>query len=133
MPEGRDSQTGAILGAAIEVHKTLGPGFLENVYLHALVLELRERQIPFRREVPIPVYYKGTKLECGYRVDLLCFDQLLVELKAQVCLTSIDEAQVINYLRATDCERALLMNFGAPRLQFKRLILTADYKLSKEP
>lgn len=126
---GGDSQTYAIIGAAMEVHSTLGHGFLEAVYLNALAIELGERQIPYQREVPIPVFYKGVKLACGYRVDFLCYGNLLVELKAQAGLTEIDEAQVINYLRATDCERALLINFGAERLQYRRLVFSNDRKL----
>lgn len=124
----RDAQTSAILGAAAEVHKTLGCGFLETVYLEALCAELRTRDIPFHREVAIPVYYKDEKLACGYRADLLCYGNVLVELKAQVYLTAIDEGQVINYLRATGLERALLLNFGAPRLQIKRLVLTEKFR-----
>lgn len=124
----RDAQTSEILAAALEVHFQLGPGFLEGVYLEALPSELRLREIPFQREVPIPVYYKSEKLSCGNRADLLCFGSVLVELKAQTGLTPIDEAQVINYLKGTDLERALLLNFGTPKLQIKRLVLTADYK-----
>jgi GxxExxY protein len=124
--DARDPQSHAVIGAAMEVHNTLGHGFLEAVYLNALCLELASRQIPFRREVPIPVYYKEVKLACGYRVDFLCYGSLLVEIKAQVGLTDIDDAQVINYLRATDCERALLLNFGTARLQYRRLVLTKE-------
>jgi GxxExxY protein len=124
----RDLQSGAVLGAAYEVHNVLGHGFLEAVYLNALCLELMMREIPFRREVPIPVYYKETKLACGYRADLLCYTGLLVELKAQSALSPFDEAQVLNYLRATGLERALLLNFGTPRVQVKRFVLTADHR-----
>jgi GxxExxY protein len=124
----RDPQSAAVLGAAIEVHRTLGHGFLEAVYLNALCIELLQRGIPFTREMAIPVFYKEVKLACGYRADLLCYGSLLVELKAQAGLTEIDEAQVINYLRATTLDRALLLNFGTPRLQIKRLILTEDHK-----
>jgi len=127
-PPQRDPQTSAVLGAAIEVHKELGPGFLEAVYLNALCLELMSRAIPFSREIAIPVFYKDTKLDCGYRADLLCFGSLLVELKAQTGLTEVDDAQVINYLRATNIERALLLNFGTPKLQIKRLILSARFR-----
>ena len=130
--EDRDSQTAAIIGAAFEVHNTLGHGFLEAVYLNALCLELMMRDIPFRREIAIPVFYKGEKLACGYRCDLLCFGSLLVELKAQAGLTEVDHAQVINYLRATEHERALLLNFGTPRVQVKRIILTGEYR-NKNP
>lgn len=123
-----NSQTSAIIGAAITVHNELGHGFLEAVYLHAMCCELRVANIPFQREVPIPVYYKGEKLACGYRADLLCYARILVELKAQAGLTEVDDAQVINYLRASDNEVALLLNFGTPRLQIRRLILTAEYR-----
>jgi GxxExxY protein len=128
MNEIRDAQTSAILGAAIEVHMELGPGFLEVVYLNSLCLEFIARSIPHAREVAIPVFYKGTKLSCGYRVDLMCFGSVLVELKAQSGLTEADEAQVINYLKATELERALLLNFGTPKLQIKRLVLTNERK-----
>ena len=133
MAEERDQQSSAVLGAAIEVQRVLGHGFLEAVYLNALCEELGRRQIPFRREVAIPVYYKETKLACGYRADLVCYGGLLVELKAQAGLTEIDEAQVINYLRATEIERALLLNFGTPKLQIRRLVLTAAYRMQEAP
>jgi GxxExxY protein len=126
--EARDAQTSAILGAAVEVHRILGHGFLEAVYLNALCLELVQREIPFIRELAIPVFYKETKLACGYRADLLCYGSVLVELKAQSGLTEIDEAQVINYLRATEINRALLLNFGTPRLQIKRLVLSEAFR-----
>lgn len=77
----------------------------------------------------MPVYYKEKKLECGYRADFLCFDSIIVELKAQAGLTDVDEAQVINYLRASNVSIGLLLNFGTPKLQIKRLVLTEDYRL----
>jgi GxxExxY protein len=97
-----DTQSAAVIGAAFEMHNLLGHGFLETVYLHALCNELLLGEIPFHREMAIPIYYKEAKLPCGYRADLVCFSSLLVEIKAQAGLTQIDEAQVINYLRATD-------------------------------
>lgn len=124
----RDDQTAAILGAAFEVHNELGFGFLENVYLEALCLELTARSIPFEREVGLVVYYRETLLPCRYRVDLICYGSVIVELKATVGLSEMDEAQVLNYLRATTCERALLLNFGTPRMQYKRLILSNEYR-----
>ena len=133
MDEKRDGQTSAILGAAIEVHMELGPGFLEVVYLNSLCLEFIARSIPHGREVGIPVFYKGTKLSCGYRADLVCFGSVLVELKAQSGLTEADEAQVINYLKATELERALLLNFGTPKLQIKRLVLANERKHPGSP
>lgn len=120
----RDPQTAAVLGAAFEVHNTLGQGFLEAVYLHALCLELTARGVPIRREVAIPIFYKAFKLSCSYRSDILAYDELIVELKAQSALSDVDRAQVINYLKATGIERALLLNFGSPRLQYQRIVLT---------
>jgi GxxExxY protein len=124
----RDSQTGAVLGAAVEVHKTLGHGFLETVYQEAMAQEFGRRDIPFRAQVPMRIYYKGERLGCGYRADFICFGSVLVELKAQSGLTEIDDAQVINYLRATDLERALLLNYGTMKLEVRRLIVTQEYK-----
>jgi GxxExxY protein len=106
----------------MEVHRQLGCGFLEPVYQEALAIELTARAIPFRREAQLPVHYKGTELSCSYRADFVCFDAVIVELKAASVLTSVDQAQVINYLKATGFERALLLNFGAPRLEFKRIV-----------
>lgn len=122
-----------MLGAAVEVHRQLGEGFLERVYQRALSLELRERGIPHKCEVSVPILYKGHELDCNYRADMICFDGLLVELKSQSDLTEVDEAQVINYLRATQFERALLLNFGKARLQVKRPILTEDRKHPPSP
>ncbi len=118
----RDPQTYAILGAAIEVHRVLGAGFLEAVYQESLSLELAGRGIPHRREVPISVKYKGQDLACSYRPDFVCFDDVLVELKALAALTSLESAIAINYLKATGFHRLLLVNFGTTRLEFKRLI-----------
>ena len=117
----RDPQTHAIIGAAMEVHSTLGCGFLEPVYQEALALELHERQVPSRREVELPVCYKGRRLNCAYRADFLCFEEIIVELKALAALGGIEQAQVINYLKATGLRRALLLNFGSARLEVKRL------------
>jgi GxxExxY protein len=118
----RDPQTGAILGAAIEVHKSLGCGFLEAVYHSALSLEMYDRCIPFRHEVELPVLYKGRVLDCRYRADFVCFDGVIVELKAMDAIGSIELAQVMNYLKATGFERALILKFGAPVLDFKRVV-----------
>src|SRR5690349_8809820 len=97
----RDPQTYAIIGAAMEVHRELGHGFLELVYQTALSLELRTRAIPYAAEVALPIRYKGKLLSCAYRADFVCFENILVEIKAITQLTSADDAQLINELKAT--------------------------------
>ena len=118
----RDPETFAIIGAAMEVHRELGHGFLEAVYQEALAIELAVRKIPFQREVPLAVNYKGQKLACSYRADFVCYENVLVELKAISQLTGADEAQVINEMKVTGMQRALLFNFGAPSLEYKRRV-----------
>ena len=113
----------------MEVHGTLGEGFLEAVYQEALALEFAARQIPFKREVQVPIYYKGRKLELFYKADFICYEDLLVELKALSELPGAAEAQVINYLKGTGLNRAILLNFGAKSLQHKRLV--RDYHLEE--
>lgn len=119
-----DEQTEAIIAAAIEVHKQLGHGFLEKAYSKALAFELLSRSVPTRTEIPIPIYYKQQKSGCGYQADMVCFDEIIVELKAQSGLGDCDLAQVINYLKASGYSRALLINFGQPKIQIRRLIVT---------
>jgi GxxExxY protein len=117
-----DPRTYAIIGAAQEVHRVLGRGFLEAVYQDALAAEFAIRRIPFAREVELSVVYKGAPLSGKYRSDFICYADVLVETKAIVKLTGIEAAQIINYLRATGIETGLLLNFGADSLQYERFI-----------
>ena len=123
----RDPQTYAIIGAAMEVHRVLGCGFLEPVYQEALAKEFLLRGIPFRRDLELPITYKGDLLAVKYKPDFICYDAVIVELKALDKLGGKEKAQVINYLKATGYERGLLLNFGTARLEYERLILTARY------
>ena len=128
----RDPQTHAIIGAAMEVHRQLGPGFLEPVYQEAMAIELADRAIPFVREAMLPVFYKGQRLNCSYRADFVCYESVIVELKALQALTGVETAQLLNYLKATRLERGLLLNFGCPSLEFKRFIFSNARKESTE-
>lgn len=119
----RDPRTEAIIGAAMDVHNELGPGFLESVYQDALVMELADRGIPFEREVLMTVHYKGSRLDAAFRADLICHGDIVVELKAIKALTKADEAQLFNYLKALDIRLGLLINFGTPRLEVRRRVL----------
>ena len=118
----RDPRTYAIIGAAIEVHKHLGCGFLESVYQEALAIELGLREILFRREVRLPVSYKGQVLLTSFCADFICFDSLVVELKALAHMSGNEEAQLINYLKATRFKVGLLLNFGTRSLQHRRFV-----------
>jgi GxxExxY protein len=113
----------AIVGAAIEVHRELGAGFLEAVYQEALERELALREIAFEAQRELVIHYRGQPLSKIYVCDLLCFDKVLVELKAMDRLTGREEAQVINYLKAAGLPVGLLINFGAHgKLEWRRLV-----------
>ena len=115
-------QTYEIIGAGMSVHGELGCGFLEAVYQEALEIELLERGHPFQAQMPIRIRYKGQPIQKRYVADLLCFDNIIVELKAISYLGGNEEAQVLNYLKATGVRVGLLINFGKTRLEWKRLI-----------
>ena len=115
----------AIIGAAMEVYNNLGHGFLEAVYHEALEMELAERGIPFIHQPSIMVVYKGKPLAKSYAPDLVAYDKIVIELKAMNHLSSVEESQLINYLKATNYKLGLLINFGHPnQLDWKRMILT---------
>jgi len=130
-PTQNDPRTYAVIGAAMEVHRMLGCGFLEAVYQEALALELTTRNIKFKREVPLPVAYKGQLLATGYCADFICFDSVVVELKAIAQMSGTEEAQVINYLKATGYEVGLLLNFGSRSLQHRRFVLSKSVESAK--
>ncbi len=123
MEDQRDPETYAIIGAAMEVHRQLGCGFLEAVYQEALAIEFELRGIPYRPQVELPLAYKSRRLKTFYRADFVCFESIIVELKALDGLSGADRAQIINYLKATGFKRGLLFNFGAPRLEYERFVL----------
>ncbi|MFW6163693.1 MAG: GxxExxY protein [Planctomycetota bacterium] len=122
--EDEDPRTYAILGAAMELHREKGCGFLEPVYHECFERELELRGIPFEHEKEFRIYYKGQELKKRYVADFVCFGEVLGELKALDRLTSREEAQVINYLKASGLSVALLLNFGAESLEWKRVVYT---------
>ncbi|MCC9602464.1 GxxExxY protein [Stieleria sp. JC731] len=111
-----DSLTREIIGAAIEVHKNLGPGLLESAYRACLAYELRNRQFDVEEEYPVPLIYGDVKMACGYRADLLVDHRRIVEIKAKSAIHPVDKAQTLSHLRLLDLRFGLLINFHVPRL-----------------
>lgn len=117
-----DPETHAILGAGITVHRKMGRGFLEHVYAPCLAIELQRHGIPFEQEVALPVQYDEIPLPVSFRVDFVCYGSIIVEVKALPRLTSREEAQLMNYLKAANMHRGLLLNFGEEVLGKKRIV-----------
>ena len=115
--DAQDPLTDRIIGLAIEVHRALGPGLLESAYEQCLCYEFESHGIPFRQQVSLPVTYKSVRLDCGYRMDLVVADQVVVELKTVERLLPIHEAQLLTYLKLSGIRTGLLMNFNAAVLK----------------
>ena len=117
MVKNRNYLSGQVIGAAIEVHKTLGPGLLESAYEECLCHELNLRNISFERQKPLPVEYKGVKLDCGYRLDIVVKKEIILELKSCDQIKAIHKAQLLTYLKLTGIKYGLLINFNVPILK----------------
>jgi GxxExxY protein len=118
----KDERTYKIIGASMEVHKELGCGFLEAVYQEALTREFKAQSIPFESQPVVEITYKNEPLDKKYQPDFICYDKIIVELKAISELSGNEDAQLINYLKATKLKVGLLVNFGAKSLEHKRLV-----------
>ena len=112
-----------IIGACMEVHNELGCGFLEPVYQDALEIEFKNKGIPFQKEKELKIFYKGIKLEHKYFADFVCYEKIIVELKALKSLNTEHESQLLNYLKATGFKLGILVNFGESQLKYKRFVL----------
>jgi GxxExxY protein len=122
-----DPQTYAIIGAAMEVHNVRGTGFLEIVYRDCCAIEFAARNIPFVMEVPFPLTYKGHRVGGNYHADFVCFEEIIVEIKAHGARNlPVDHAQMLNYLAAAEKSRGLLLNFGGPRLTYQRFVMSSN-------
>lgn len=121
--EADDPETFAIIGAAMEVHRVLGCGFLEAPYAAALAIEMTLRGVPVQREVSYTVRYKGRDLPSRYRADLVCFGAVIVEVKAIRTIGDVEMAQALNYMRASGLKRALILNFSGRKLAYRRVVM----------
>lgn len=120
-----DTLTQSVIGFAIEVHRHLGPGLLESAYEECLCFELKQADIPFNRQVPLPVLYKRVRLDCGYRLDLVVDHRVIVELKTVERLLPVHEAQLLTYMKLSGVATGLLLNFNSALLKdgLRRLVL----------
>ncbi len=125
VPHQNDRLTEQIIGFAIEVHRHLGPGLLEATYEECLCHELKQNSVAFRRQVPLPVVYKSVRLDCGYRIDIVVENQVILELKTVERLMPIHEAQVLTYMKLSGLQTGLLLNFNTAVLKdgIRRLML----------
>ena len=114
-----------VIGCALEVHRFLGPGLLESAYEQCLAFELSSHNIKFKRQEPVPVIYKGIKLDCGYKIDLLVEDELIVELKSVSEINHLHEAQILTYMKLTQKQTGLIINFNSQLLKngIKRFVI----------
>jgi GxxExxY protein len=118
----KDQKTYKIIGAAMEVHQELGCGFLEAVYHEALTREFYDQNIPFKSQPIVNIQYKGRSLKKTYLPDFICYDTIIVEIKALQNVSGIEESQMINYLKASGIEIGLLLNFGSKSLEYNRFV-----------
>jgi len=118
----KDKRTHEIIGAAMEVHNIIGPGYLEAVYQECLEIEFEEKKFLFMAQPQLEIYYKGRKLKKFYVPDFIVFNDIVLEIKAEKALTKVDEAQIINSLKISHHKVGLLINFGEESLRFKRFI-----------
>lgn len=120
-----EQETYKIIGACINVHKILGKGFLESVYQEALEKEFTRRNIPFQRQPKLSLYFEGEKLKKYYIADFLCYNSIVLEIKAGAILNDANVRQLQNYLKASKQKLGILINFGSPSLTYKRIINTS--------
>ncbi len=118
----KDPRTFAIIGAAIEVHKQMGSGFLEAIYQECLEIEFKKRKIPYEAQPVLKVFYKDIELKKYYKPDFIVYKEVVIEIKAENSLTKVDEAQIINSIKNSGKKVGLLINFGENSLKFKRFV-----------
>ncbi|MFH1981140.1 MAG: GxxExxY protein [Pseudomonadota bacterium] len=127
----RDPLTGTVIGCAIDVHRALGPGLLESTYKQCLAHELHLNGVSFKLEHPLPVAYKGILLNCGYRIDMVVDDRLIIELKAVDEIKGIHQAQILTYMKLSGISTGLLINFNVARLKSGILRFKNDKRITR--